>query len=201
MTRKKTFDFSCLPLTDAVQLINSTPHGEVVTYRQLRYLKEEAGLRVAARQDVARIDLLKLAKYIFTDREKIKPKVNAQENRQTRARNYQREKTADKQDIGPPPDRSNEEDWERACSDFQFFCKTYKPDAFDLDWAPDHLKVIELCKEAMGKALMYALAMPRGSGKSEIFQALVEWGILTGRKQFAVLIAATGKMADELMRK
>ena len=112
-----------------------------------------------------------------------------------------RQKTRESQEIGLPPERGNKKDWERSSDDFQFFCKTYKPVAFDLDWSPDHLKVIELSKEAMGEALMYALAMPRGSGKSEIFQALVEWGILTGRKKFAVLVAATGKMADDLMGK
>jgi hypothetical protein len=48
---------------------------------------------------------------------------------------------------------------------------------------------------------MYALAMPRGSGKTAIFEALVEWVILTGRKEFALLVAATGKKADDLMLK
>jgi len=63
------------------------------------------------------------------------------------------------------------------------------------------LKVFELCKEAIDNALMYALAMPRGSGKTAIFQALVEWVILTGKKEFALLVAATGTKADELMVK
>jgi len=111
----------------------------------------------------------------------------------------QQQKTADNQEIGPPPKRKNKKHWERACSDFQFFCKTYKPVSFCLNWSPDHLKVFELCNEAMEDALMYALAMPRGSGKTEIFQALVEWVILTGKKKFAVLVAATGKKAADLM--
>ena len=201
MTGKKTFDFSYLRLTDAVQLINSTPHGQAVTYEQLRLIREAAGFRIASKGGNQRIDLRKLARYLFTDREKIKPKVKPKENKQIYDRNYQREKTTDKQEIGPPPKRKNKKDWARACEDFQFFCKTYKPDTFDLDWSPDHLEVIELCKAAMEEALMYALAMPRGSGKSAIFQALVEWAILTGRKRFTVLVAATGKKADELMSK
>ena len=201
MTEKTTLDFSCMKLSDAVQLLNSTHHGEVVTYRQLRYLKEEAGLRIASKENILRIDMRKLARYLFTDREKIKPKVKPKESKQIYDRNYQREKTKNNQEIGPPPKRRNKKDWERACDDFKFFCKTYKPDTFDLDWSPDHLEVIELCKKAMEEALMYALAMPRGSGKSALFQALVEWAILTGRKRFTVLVAATGKKADELMSK
>ena len=201
MTEKKTLDFSYLRLTDAVQLLNSTAHGYAVTYEQLRFIREEAGFKVASKDGNQRIDLLKLARYLFTDREKIKPKVNTKENKQIYDRNYQREKTKDAQEIGPPPKRKNEQDWERACNDFKFFCKTYRPDTFDLNWSPDHHEVIRLSEEAMGEALMYALAMPRGSGKSAIFQALVEWGILTGRKKFAVLVAATGKLAAELMVK
>ena len=118
MTRKKTLDFGYLRLTDAVQLLNSTPHGHVVTYEQLRLIREEAGFRVASKDGNQRIDLLKLARYVFTDREKIKPKVNAKENKQIYDRNYQREKTESKQEIGPPPKRRNKKDWERACNDF-----------------------------------------------------------------------------------
>jgi hypothetical protein len=128
-------------------------------------------------------------------------KTNWKENKKAYNRDYQRQQTLDKQEIGSPPKRSNKKDWERACKDFQFFCKTYKSEAFCLDWSPDHLRVIELCNKAIDNALMYALAMPRGSGKTEIFEALVEWVILTGKKEFVLLVAATTKRADQLMVK
>jgi len=128
-------------------------------------------------------------------------RTDAKENKKIYDRNYQQQKTADNQEIGPPPKRKNKKHWERACVDFRFFCETYKPATFDIAWSSDHLKVFELCNEAINNALMYALAMPRGSGKTAIFEALVEWVILTGKKRFALLVAATGKKADDLMKK
>ena len=123
------------------------------------------------------------------------------DNKRRWDRNKRRQQTADKQEIGPPPKRKNSARWKRACNDFRCFCENYKKEAFDLKWAADHLQVFELCKHAIDEALMYALAMPRGSGKTAIFEALVEWVILSGRKQFALLVAATGTKADELMVK
>ncbi|GHT42592.1 hypothetical protein FACS189443_5780 [Planctomycetales bacterium] len=197
--RKAALDLSCLALTKAVQLLNSTNHGTILSYRQLRYIKEEAGLQVAARNDITKIDLLKLARRVFSDKKQKQSKIDSKEAKKIRDIGYRRQQTLDKQEIGLPPPRANPENWELACFDFQYLCETYKADAFDLKWSPDHLKVFELCGDAIDNALMYALAMPRGSGKTAIFESLVEWVILTGRKKFALLVAATGTKADELM--
>ena len=95
-----------------------------------------------------------------------KPVAEVNENKKIYDRDRRREQTADKQEIGLPPKRMNQADWERACSDFKFFCETYKAEVFDIAWSDDHLKVFELSNEAIDNALMYALAMPRGSGKT-----------------------------------
>ncbi len=54
---------------------------------------------------------------------------------------------------------------QRAERDFRFFCESYFPFTFHLAWSPDHLKVIAKVEEAVLHGGLFAMAMPRGSGK------------------------------------
>lgn len=83
--------------------------------------------------------------------------------------------------------------------DFQLFCETYLPDFFDLDWSPAHLRVFEKAEQAVLKGGLFALAMPRGSGKTTIAIAAVLWAIVYGHRQSVVLFGATKEAAVELM--
>src|SRR5687768_15613475 len=77
-----------------------------------------------------------------------------------------RARSADGRDIGgiPPvvdPDRKG------ACRDsLQLFCETYLTETFPLAWSDDHLKVIARMEEVILRGGLFALAMPRGSGKT-----------------------------------
>ncbi|HQI27803.1 MAG TPA: phage terminase large subunit family protein, partial [Sedimentisphaerales bacterium] len=55
---------------------------------------------------------------------------------------------------------------QRAERDFRFFCESYFPFTFHLAWSPDHLKVIAKVEEAVLHGGLFAMAMPRGSGKA-----------------------------------
>ena len=46
------------------------------------------------------------------------------------------------------------------------FCETYFPDIFYLGWSKDHFEVIERLETAIREGGLFALAMPRGTGKT-----------------------------------
>ena len=92
------------------------------------------------------------------------------------------------------PDRR----WE--CTDsLKSFCEHYMPEAFHLGWSPVHLEAIEKIEDAVNNAGNYALAMPRGSGKSTLSKAGVLWSVLTGRVRYGMFIGATANASNSAL--
>lgn len=77
----------------------------------------------------------------------------------------------------------NPERKQRASESFQFFCDAYFPLTFHLAWSPDHLKIISKIEVAVLHGGLFALAMPRGSGKTTIAECVCLWAILFGHRQ------------------
>ena len=100
------------------------------------------------------------------------------------------------QDIGAMPPVQNPLRRAKADADFRFFCESYFPQLFTLAWSPDHLKIIAKIESAVTHGGQFAMAMPRGSGKTTLCQVAVLWALLTGRQQFVFLIAATADYAS-----
>jgi energy-coupling factor transporter ATP-binding protein EcfA2 len=71
------------------------------------------------------------------------------------------------------------------------FCETYFPRLFSLAWSADHLQVIAKIERTVRGGEMFAVAMPRGSGKTTLCQVAVLWAIVTGRHPFVMLAAST----------
>jgi hypothetical protein len=69
------------------------------------------------------------------------------------------------QDIAPIPPVRSMANRTRADDDFRFFCETYFPHLFSLDWSADHLRVIAKIERVVRHRETLAVAMPRGSGK------------------------------------
>jgi hypothetical protein len=80
------------------------------------------------------------------------------------------------------------------------FCKTYLGATFCLEWSPDHIKVIKSIERAVLKGGLFALAMPRGSGKTSLTEAAALWALLYGHRRFVYLIGATEKLAADLLK-
>lgn len=93
-------------------------------------------------------------------------------------------------DIGPIPPVRDPERKRRALADFRLFCGAYLPATFHLPFCPDHGTVIERLQTAVTRGGLYALAMPRGSGKTSLCEAAVLWGGLGGRHEFVALIGS-----------
>jgi hypothetical protein len=87
-----------------------------------------------------------------------------------------------------------------ACErDFRRFCATYFPAAFNLAWSDDHLRAIERIESAVLDGGMFALEMPRGSGKTTLCERAALWALLYGHRRFVCMLGSTGKRAGDLL--
>ncbi len=102
-------------------------------------------------------------------------------------------------DIGDIPPVVNPERRDRGRLDFKFFCEQYFPETFCMAWSGDHIKVIALVETAVLKGGLFAMAMPRGSGKTSLCEAACLWAILYGHRQFVALIGAEATSAEEML--
>lgn len=100
------------------------------------------------------------------------------------------------QDIGALPPVRDVARRARADLDFRFFCESYFPRLFTLAWSSDHLKVIAKIEQAVLRGGLFAMAMPRGSGKTTLSQIAALWALLIGRQPFVFLISATAEYAS-----
>src|SRR3954463_1843671 len=72
------------------------------------------------------------------------------------------------QEIAPLPPTRDPARRARADRDFRYFCETYFPKQFTLAWSDDHLKVIAKIQRVVCDGEQFAVAMPRGSGKTTL---------------------------------
>lgn len=93
-------------------------------------------------------------------------------------------------DIGELPDVADAARKGRARGDFRFFCEAYFPRTFELAWSADHLKVIAKIERAVLDGGLFAMAMPRGSGKTSLCETACLWAMLYGHRAFVALIGS-----------
>lgn len=103
------------------------------------------------------------------------------------------------QDIAPIPSIKDPGRRARADKSFRHFCDDYFPDLFCIPWSDDHLRVIAKIERTVIDHETFAVAMPRGSGKTTLCQVAVIWALVTGRHPFVFLIAATSEYALALL--
>lgn len=193
-----------LRVAQAVRLLNSSPLGEVVqphvVYRHLN----RAGYHIG---DGKRIDLLRYTAWLFHERadgprqESVNPTDGYQIHKEAvNARN--RAMSESSRDIAgagwvhPPvsPDRRD------ACRrSFRAFCENYFPQTFHLAWSADHLKVIAKIEQAVLEGGLFAMAMPRGSGKTSLCETACIWSLLYGHRQFVALIGSDEEHAADML--
>lgn len=73
-------------------------------------------------------------------------------------------------EIGPPPlpvDPKRKAGGERS---FRAFCENYFPGRFTLTFSKDHLTAIARIEQTVLEGGLFALAMPRNSGKTTLFE-------------------------------
>ena len=102
-------------------------------------------------------------------------------------------------DIGELPAVVDADRKERAAADFRFFCDSYFPLTFHLPWSADHLKVIRKIEQAVLRGGLFAMAMPRGSGKTTICECACIWAVLYGHRDFVCLIGSDEGHAMDML--
>lgn len=107
--------------------------------------------------------------------------------------------TAAFRDFGKIPPIGNRKRKSAARKSFRVFCETYLPATFSKPWGPDHLVVIDRLERAVRLGGLFAVAMPRGSGKTSLTEAAALWAVLFGFRRFVVLIGATERHAESLL--
>lgn len=112
-----------------------------------------------------------------------------------RMRERSRRETAAGRNIYPIPQVQNPEAKAKARESFRFFCEYYFPDLFSLAWSKDHLKAIAKIERAVKHGGKFAIAMPRGSGKTTLCEIACIWAALYGFHRFILLVGAESTMA------
>lgn len=110
-----------------------------------------------------------------------------------------RERSAKGREIGPLPEVEDPKRKGQCRGSLRLFCEVYLKGRFPLKWSRDHLKAIEKLERAILFGGLFALAMPRGSGKTSLCEAAAIWAILFGHRRFVALIGATGPAASEML--
>ncbi|MGE4157621.1 MAG: terminase gpA endonuclease subunit [Planctomycetota bacterium] len=183
--------------SDLARLLNSTPLGTVIDERQLYRHRMRAGYRIG---DGRRVDLFRYVAWLVEERDRPRPeKVRDYEALKEAAAQRNRALSEAGRDIGELPAIVDSERKAKAGGDFRFFCEAYFPQTFHLPWSPDHIKVINRIEQAVVHGGLFALAMPRGSGKTSIAECACLWAVLYGHRDFVCLIGASEVHAVEML--
>lgn len=75
-------------------------------------------------------------------------------------------------------------------ADLAKFCTTYLAGRFPLAFSDDHLRVLAMLQRTVLAGDLFAVAMPRGSGKTTMCEAAVLWALLYGHRRFVLVVAA-----------
>ena len=102
-------------------------------------------------------------------------------------------------DIGEIPDIVNPSRKNACRRDLMRFLKTYFPQKFKLSWSEDHKIVIRKIEEAVLRGGLFALAMPRASGKTTICERAAIWATVYAHRRFVALIGAAEDAARQLL--
>ena len=119
-------------------------------------------------------------------------------------RKYDRERWRSRissaQDIGSIPRVKSPSRRKKAIGSFRLFCETYLSMIFFLPWSRDGLRVIEKIEKVVLRHQTFVIAMPRGSGKSQLCKAAALWAILTGQHKFVMVIGAVAAQSEETIQ-
>lgn len=197
-------DPSRLSGPELAALMNSTPLGPVVTPAKIAAHRALAGFRIGHGK---RFDLLRYIAWLLASAPRAtqaKPvptrtASDAYERRKTSEGERQRKMALAGREVGPLPEVQNPVRRAACERDFRAFCEAYLGATFTLAWSKDHLLAIARVQTCVLEGGQYALAMPRGSGKTSLCEAAAVWAEVYGHRRFVVLIGASETAAEELL--
>ncbi len=181
---------------ELMRVLNTAGRGTVLTETRLRRHRNRAGYTIG---DARTINLFRYAAWLTLEYHT--PKEDPQDYTERKRRQAERNAEAVRaaQDIGEIPRVVDPERKAAAEESFRTFCETYFSEVYYLPWSEDHLKVIGKIERAVRTGGLFAMAMPRGSGKTVGCQTAVLWAALIGATPFVTLIAASADRAKDLL--
>ena len=189
---------------DAAAILNSDRSlGSVISDRTIERHLVKAGYRIAGDSERKTINLVKYAAWFIDQIEdrfrKESVKKRTYDDMKEAARQRSSEASVMGRDIGELPTVVDPVRKEQCRSNLKLFCETYFPMTFYLGWSPDHLIVIRKIETAVLKGGLFALAMPRGSGKTTLCECAVLWATLFGHRLYVVPIGASEDAAVQIL--
>ncbi len=188
------------------RLLNSTPLGEVISERQLYRHRTRAGFRVSADGDANRVDLFRYTAWQAAMRHEQLQRAESQSNEDAGYEAYRDRKAREARSlslsgryIAPLPAVVDADRRDACARDFRAFCERYFPLTFHMAWSDDHLKVIAKIERAVLEGGLFAMAMPRGSGKTSLCETACLWALLYGHREFVTLIGSDEAHAEQML--
>jgi hypothetical protein len=108
-------------------------------------------------------------------------------------------KTRASQEIGEPPDVVDPQRRERCLDSFGLFCTTYDPLTFNVPFGRNGLKAIDRIEETVIDGGLYALAEPRGDGKTSKLRMASVWSVLKRSRKYPMYVGANATKAHRLL--
>lgn len=123
------------------------------------------------------------------------------EARKERERQRQAEQSREGRDIADGMPAIKEAAIRKKCDNsLKAFCLEVFAEKFTKDFSPDHLTAISKMENSIIGGMLFALSMPRGSGKTTLIVCAVIWAIVTGRCRYVAVIGPTKKHAKNMLR-
>lgn len=123
----------------------------------------------------------------------------AYQRRKDRATQRSAEQSRAARDIGEIPAVVDPSRREACRLDLRRYCEAYHATSVPIAWSADHLKVIGKLQRAILDGGLFAVAMPRGSGKTTICELAALWAMAYGHRKYVVLIGADATSAQEML--
>jgi len=117
-----------------------------------------------------------------------------------RVRKWKAARSAAGRDIGRLPPVADPLRKREAGRSLRLFYREYFPRTFYLPFCADHDKVITTIEGCVWHGGLFAMAMPRGSGKTVMTELASLWSLLYGFHQFVALFGATVEGAQKMLQ-
>lgn len=192
-----------------MRILNSTPLGPVIRDGVIRRHLQRAGYRISGDPDGKTINLLKYVAWLVDERAAGKDRNARNLRSENSVRTYEDIKEAARErsaaasqagrDIGAIPMIVDTKRRESCRLELMKFLETYFPEKFSLAWSSDHKIVIQKIEDAVLRGGLFALAMPRGSGKTTICERAAIWATVYAHRRFVALIGATEDAARQIL--
>ena len=161
---------------------------------------QQYGTRLKAKDNERNINFMRLLAFAVGHRVARNDPATAYDRKKAQENERNKAASAASRDIGELPAVENPGIKQDCRQDFKLFCETYFRQTFEKPWSDDHLRCIEKIENAVLQGGLFALALPRGTGKSSLCETAVMWAMLYGHREFTTLIGATETAAEEILQ-